>query len=587
MLIRKSNRKNTEKSKISKFLISLSFSAKNQRTRKKLGKIITWNFLLFKYKKQAGIGVMIVFVLSSAFYLYFNQVKQSLAADTGFLSPTANAAVAGQGDGNGYETTPTNAYADGAPGSAVDTNSGANTNNTCTVVGADMHTWSSYGISIPAGASINGIEVRQDLAVDNISNGPFSCVALSWDGGTTWTTAQSITLTATGETTYTYGGSASLWGRTWAVGDFSNANFRVRITNGDTINTASTKDFSLDWIPVKVYYSAAYTQSAFRWFANTDTTNVGAAMATQDTAATLTSTGQAFRLRTLIHVAGSTLGLNGDNFKLQYVDKGTGTCASPSGGVPAAYTDVDTTTLIAYKNNTPADAANLTDNVGELTHGADTIVPETYEELNNFTNSRTAINAGEDGKWDFALYDNDAFSASTYCFRIVKSDGTALNTYTVYPSITTATKSCSNELIATDSAASVVVYNVRRSALGGTIPSKNLGTIAITSYSAARRASDGLVFILQRGAGAGLNKLYSFNTSTGVSVLIGTVGSSVPDIYRLAFNGSNVLWAMDNNNVLYTLNTSTAVPTTVCNPVTGTNLVTAGGGDFAYSANGT
>ena len=120
------------------------------------------------------------------------------------------------------------------------------------------------------------------------------------------------------------------------------------------------------------------------------------------------------------------------------MDPGTGTCAAPAGGTPAAYTDVTAATLIAYNNNlTPADGANLTANASDPTHGADTVKPQTYEEVNNFTNTTSAISAGQDGKWDFALKDNGAPSSTIYCLRAVKSSGALLEGYTVYPQIST------------------------------------------------------------------------------------------------------------------------------------------------------
>ena len=98
-----------------------------------------------------------------------------------------------------------------------------------------------------------------------------------------------------------------------------------------------------------------------------------------------------------------------------------------------------TSTVIAYKDNaTPADEAALTANANDPTDGGRTIVNQSYQELNNFNNSQAAILNGQDGKWDFSLYDNGAPTNTAYCFRLVKSDGTALNTYTTIPQITTA-----------------------------------------------------------------------------------------------------------------------------------------------------
>ncbi len=186
-----------------------------------------------------------------------------------------------------------------------------------------------------------------------------------------------------------------------------------------------------------------FDQSAYRWFSNADSYDVGAALtASQDQAATLGAAGIPFRLRLLMHVAGSDLPQNGLQFKLQFVGKGTGTCASPSGGTPSSYTDVTTATAISFFNNSgPPDKNDgnaLTANASDPTHPPDTIVPETYEELNNFTNSVAAVLPGQDGKWDFALYDNGAPANTTYCFRAIISDGTPLDTYASRPELTTA-----------------------------------------------------------------------------------------------------------------------------------------------------
>ena len=181
-----------------------------------------------------------------------------------------------------------------------------------------------------------------------------------------------------------------------------------------------------------------FQQSAYRFFENNDSTDVGTALAVQDTAATLGSSGAAFRLRLLLHTGVSDLFTNEGSFKLQFAQRGTDNqCDTSFSG--ETYADVTAATAIAYKDNpTPADGAALTANANDPTHGADTIVNQTYEELNNFTNSQAAILAGQDGKWDFALYDNGAPASTTYCFRAVKSDGTVLTTYTVIPQITTS-----------------------------------------------------------------------------------------------------------------------------------------------------
>ncbi len=169
----------------------------------------------------------------------------------GFLSPSANVAItASAGDNNGFETTPTNAYAnDGL--FAVDTNSGTNTNTSCTNAGKDKHVYYNYGINLPASVTIKGIQVRLDAKADSTTGAPKMCVQLSWDGGTTWTAAKSTATLTTTEATYLLGGAADTWGRAWTVSNLSDTNFRVRIIN---VASNTSRDFSLDWAAIQVIY---------------------------------------------------------------------------------------------------------------------------------------------------------------------------------------------------------------------------------------------------------------------------------------------------------------------------------------------
>jgi|GEM_PF-965818 len=182
-----------------------------------------------------------------------------------------------------------------------------------------------------------------------------------------------------------------------------------------------------------------FQQSAYRFFNNLDSTDVDSALAAQDTPATLSFSGAAFRLRMLLHVDISDLFTNEGSFKLQFAQRGADNqCDTSFSG--ETYSDVTTSTVIAYNDNsTPADGTALTTNANDPTHGSDTIVNQTYEELNNFTNSQGAIPTGQDGKWDFSLKDNNTTpTAATYCLRIVKDNGNLLDTYSVIPQITSS-----------------------------------------------------------------------------------------------------------------------------------------------------
>jgi serine protease AprX len=175
--------------------------------------------------------------------------------NTGFLNPSASAPVTkSAGDNNGYELNPSNAFTDGA-GFAQDVNTGTNSTSSCTNNGKDKHNFSNYNIALPGGAALTGIEVRLDALVDSVgSNAPILCVQLSWDGGATWTTARQTTMLTTSEATYILGGPSDTWGRTWTPTNLTNANFRLRVIDVASGSGANTRDFSLDWVAVRVTY---------------------------------------------------------------------------------------------------------------------------------------------------------------------------------------------------------------------------------------------------------------------------------------------------------------------------------------------
>ncbi len=197
-----------------------------------------------------------------------------------FNSPSSNSADAG-GDGNGFQTNPQNAYSDNAA-FAVDTNSGSGTATSCTSSAKDKHRYYDYNFNVPSGAIIDGIEVRLDAFADSTSGTPRSCVQLSWNGGSTWTAAQTTATLSTSEASYLLGGPTNTWGRTWSDAEFSNANFRLRVIN---IASNTARDFSLDWAAVKVYYTPAAPTSTF-----TPTFTPGGPTSTFTPTATVTNT---------------------------------------------------------------------------------------------------------------------------------------------------------------------------------------------------------------------------------------------------------------------------------------------------------
>jgi len=175
--------------------------------------------------------------------------------NTIWLSPSTSAAqTSSAGDNNGFEVNPSNAFADGL-GIAQDVNSGTNNKPSCTQNSKDKHRFYNYNISLPGGATITGIEVRLDAFVDSVgANSPKMCVQLSWDGGVTWTTAKQTPTLTTSEATYFLGSTVDTWGRTWTSTNLLNTNFRVRVVNVASSSNAPSRDFSLDWVAVRVSY---------------------------------------------------------------------------------------------------------------------------------------------------------------------------------------------------------------------------------------------------------------------------------------------------------------------------------------------
>lgn len=218
---------------------------------------------------------------------------------------------------------------------------------------------------------------------------------------------------------------------------------RLGAPAGNQVATATISPATLNLQLSLASFRAATTfeQSAYRWFNNLNSTQVGSVLTSaQDASTTLASTGAAFRLRTLLYVSGATSTPGSDVLKLQYATSTPGSCG-PSTYASGNFIDVATSTgNIRYNNNSGATSgALLTATSTDPTHGADTVVNQTYQSQNNFV-ATSSISVGQDGKWDFSLIDFSAPANTTYCFRVVYADGTliATSTATKIPEIKTA-----------------------------------------------------------------------------------------------------------------------------------------------------
>lgn len=191
----------------------------------------------------------------------------------------------------------------------------------------------------------------------------------------------------------------------------------------------------IDVVVAKKVPQSDVAQSAYRFYRNLDSTDVGTPLAGLNTSAPAPRQGSPFRLRFLLHVSNANLDAGNRIFKLQYAQR-SGTCDTSFNG--ETYSDLATGSgpIRYYDNPTPADGSNLTTNANDPVHSTDTVRAQTYEEANNFTNS-AAISSNEDGLWDVALIDFSAVASTTYCFRVVDSNGDLLENYNVIPELTT------------------------------------------------------------------------------------------------------------------------------------------------------
>jgi hypothetical protein len=178
-------------------------------------------------------------------------ITTALAACTSHAADTS-----GAGDDDGYQGNPARGcVADDLD--ATDTDSGTGGTQSCGT-GAipdarkDRHRFWGFAHGVPATSTvIEGITVRADVGMNNNGGNSAICAQLSWDGGTTWTTIQSLAASGLAEATYTFGGVADTWGRVWTAAELSATTLRVRLINA---SSQSNKRFDLDHVAVSVTY---------------------------------------------------------------------------------------------------------------------------------------------------------------------------------------------------------------------------------------------------------------------------------------------------------------------------------------------
>jgi hypothetical protein len=121
--------------------------------------------------------------------------------------------------------------------------------------------YGGFGVTIPAGATVEGIEVQVE-ARSTDSGGCRLGVELSWDGsavtGSGWTNLGDWASLNGSDNSYTIGGSNEDWGRTWTPAQLDNTNFRVRVRYWDPGSGCTDGSTTrLDRVRVRVHYNVA------------------------------------------------------------------------------------------------------------------------------------------------------------------------------------------------------------------------------------------------------------------------------------------------------------------------------------------
>ncbi len=175
-----------------------------------------------------------------------------------------------------------------------------------------------------------------------------------------------------------------------------------------------------------------YTQQGYRFFRNTNSTDVGSPLGSQNISTALDAQGSPFRLRLLIRVENGNLFKSAEEFTLQFTPQ-VGTCDSEFFG--ETYQDVTTSSTIRFFDNTiPETGDAITPNIQDPTDGMRIISHQSYNEDSPQLPTVGSVLQGQTAQFDYALI-ADTAPRGSYCLRMVYQDGTELERYSEIPEL--------------------------------------------------------------------------------------------------------------------------------------------------------
>ncbi len=191
--------------------------------------------------KKTKSVLMSAVLLASQVVPFLGLSATAKAADTGFNLPTTTHTPNGWGAGalgdasNGL--TDNGQYAEANPQNQPEQG------------------FSNFGISIPAGSIIDGIQLQAEAKSNDSGTDCDLGVELSWNNGTNFTSSGFNESLGSSDALEVFGGASSTWGRSWSAAEFSNANFVVRLKAIDPSQCSDSSITSVDYLQVKVYYT--------------------------------------------------------------------------------------------------------------------------------------------------------------------------------------------------------------------------------------------------------------------------------------------------------------------------------------------
>lgn len=152
--------------------------------------------------------------------------------------------------------------------------------------------------------------------------------------------------------------------------------------------------------------------------------------------------GESVRIRMTLSISGAAMPATLDSFELKFAPRVT-TCSAISTWYSIGDSS-STTALWRGVNNAPADGAALSgdpstsgDLLLSVASNPSTGVAGTYEEANPSALNPFTVLPGEEVEYDWVVQHNGAADKTSYCFRMVDSEGGQFQDYNYYPVIRT------------------------------------------------------------------------------------------------------------------------------------------------------